>query len=218
MNQGKQDKDKHQGSARGSARGVTIQSQEEAAMLADGHFLMINTHGPGQERSRRISSIRKPQVRDKDMAHEDAIDRMGLAHSITFSEIQEESELCEESRQGTRVVPLLKVDNDDEADGRGHEDDEEESWSEDEDEEDENDQAILKNRNLVSSVVDFNRPVSIQVTFRGSLIPVSRKDQLVSSHPSIKVKKDRNNNVADNLLFDAADPTKNEPARQTSMS
>ena len=36
-----------------------------------------------------------------------------------------------------------------------------------------------------SSIVDMEKPVTVQVTFQGSLVPVSKKHQVISSHPSM---------------------------------
>ena len=36
-----------------------------------------------------------------------------------------------------------------------------------------------------SSVVDMERPVTVQVTFQGSLVPISKKAQVITSHPSM---------------------------------
>ena len=36
-----------------------------------------------------------------------------------------------------------------------------------------------------SSIVDMERPVTVQVTFQGSLVPISKKAQVITSHPSM---------------------------------
>ena len=41
-----------------------------------------------------------------------------------------------------------------------------------------------------SSLIDYDKPITVQVTFRGNIVPVSKKAQVISSHPSIVKTKD----------------------------